>query len=140
VVVRQSGLVVVRAHPAGAQAHFEAAVAQDIERGGLLRQHERVAVVVPEDQGTHAQRGGGRGHGRQGRDWRQLLAEVVRHEQCAVAQVLGFAGLLGPGAGGAVGRLAQLRGKAEFAIVCHAAMLPHIGAVCAPGAAVTTWC
>ena len=130
VVVGQPGLVVVGAHPAGTEAHFEAAVAEHVERGRLLGQHEGVAVVVAEDQRPHAQRGGGRGHRGQGGHGGELVAEVVGHEQRAVAEVLGLAGLLGPGAGGAVGRLAQLRGEAKPAVVCHAAMLPHIGAAC----------
>jgi len=132
VVVGQPGLVVVRPHPAGAQAHFEAAVAQHIEGGRFLGQHEGMAVVVAEDERAHAQRGGGGRHGGQGGHGGELVAEVVGHEQRAVAEVLGLAGLRGPGAGGAVGRLAQLRGEAECAVVCHAAMLPQIGGLRKP--------
>ena len=135
VVVGQPGLVVVGAHPAGAEAHFEAAVAQHVERGRLLGQHEGVAVVVAEDQRAHAQRGRGGRHRRQGGDGRQLVAEVVGHEQRAVAEVLGLAGLLGPRAGGAVRRLAQLRGEAELPVVCHGAMLPQNGVPPVTGAA-----
>ncbi len=133
VVVGQPGLVVVGAHPAGTEAHFEATVAQHVERGRLLGQHEGVPVVVAEDQRAHAERGGGGGHRGQGRHGRQLVAEVVGHEQRAVAEVLGLAGLRGPRAGGAVRCLAELRGEAEFAVVCHGAMLPHFRAPCALG-------
>ena len=128
VVVGQPGLVVVGAHPAGAEAHFEAAVAQHVERGRLLGQHEGVAVVVAEDQRAHAQRRRGGRHRRQGRDGGELVPEVIGHEQGAVAEVLGFARLCGPRAGGAVRCLAQLRGEAELAVVCHPDMLPQIAA------------
>ena len=89
-----------------------------------------MAVVVAEDERTHAQRRRRRGHRGQGRDGRQLVAEVVRHEQGAVAEVLGLACLLGPAPGRAVGRLAQLCGEPEPAIVCHGSMLPQIRPAC----------
>ena len=129
-VVGQTGVVVVGSHPAGAQAQFEAPFAEHVKRGRLLGQHEGMAVVVAEDQRTHAQRCRGRGHSGQGRDGRQLVAEVIGHEQRAVAEVLGLACLLGPALGRAVGRLAQLCGEAELAIVCHGFMLPQIRSVC----------
>jgi hypothetical protein len=49
-VVGDARLGVVRLHPSGAEAHFEATFAQHIERGRLLGQDERVPVVVPEDE------------------------------------------------------------------------------------------
>ena len=118
-VVGDARLLVVGLHPSGAQAHFEAALAQHIERGRLLGQDERVPVVVPEDQRAHPQRGGGRGGGGQGRRRGQLVAEVVRHEQGRVAEILGPAGLFGPRAGRAVGPLAQLGGEAERVAISH---------------------
>ena len=63
---------------------------------------------------------------RQGGHGGELVAEVVRHEQRAVAQVLRLAGLVGPALGRAVGGRAQLRGEAEFAVVCHRPMLPQL--------------
>ena len=85
-VVGEAGLVVVGAHPAGAETQLEAPLAQHVEGGGLLGQHEGVAVVVAEDQRAHAQRGGRGRHRSQRRDRRQLVAEVVGHEQRAVAR------------------------------------------------------
>ncbi len=127
VVVGEPGLVVVAAHPARAQAQLEAALAQQVEGGRLLGQHERVAVVVAEDEGPHPERARGGRHRGQGGHGGQLVAEVVGHEQGAVAEVLCLAGLLGPGAGRAVRRLAQLRGEAEPAVVCHGDIVPQIG-------------
>jgi hypothetical protein len=49
-VVGDARFLVVGFHPSGAQAHFEATLAQHIERGRLLGEDERVPVVVPEDQ------------------------------------------------------------------------------------------
>ena len=126
-VIGEAGLLVVGLHPSGAQAHFEAALAQHIEGGRLLGQDERVPVVVPEDQRAHPQRGGGGGRGGQGRRRGQLVAEVVRHEQGRVAQVLGPACLFGPGARRAVGPLAQLGGETERVAISHGVIVPHFG-------------
>ena len=95
-VIGEAGFLVVGLHPSGAQAHFEAALAQHIEGGRLLGQDERIPVVVPEDRGAHPQRGGGGRRGGQGRRRGELIAEVVRHEQSRVAEILGLACLCRP--------------------------------------------
>ena len=126
-VIGEAGLLVVGLHPSGAQAHLEAAVAQHIEGGRLLGQDERIPVVVPEDQGAHPQRGGGGCRRGQGRRRGELVAEVVRHEESRVAQILGLACLFGPRARRAVGPLAQLGRETERVAISHGAIVPHIG-------------
>lgn len=118
-VVGDARLLVVGAHPTGTETQLEAPPAQQVERRGLLGQHDRMAVVVPEDQGPHAEGTGGGGHGGQGGDGRELVTEVVGHEEGGVAEGLGTAGLIGPRAGGAPRRRAELGGEAEPAVVCH---------------------
>ena len=88
------GLVVAR-HPAGAEADLDPAPAQHVHRGQLLGQHDRVLVVVVEDEGADPQRGRG-GGGRQRRHRRQLVAEMVGHGDRGVAEALDAAGLLDP--------------------------------------------
>ena len=121
------GLLVVGLHPSGAEAELEAALAQHVEGGRLLGQDDRVPVVVAEDEGAHAQGGGGGGHGGQRRHRGQLVAEVVGHEQGRVAEVLGPAGLIGPGARRALRGLAELGGETECVAICHGVIVPHIG-------------
>ena len=113
VVVDHPGLVVVGAHPAGSEAELEAAVAEHVERGCLLGQHDGVAVVVSEDERTDAQRGRRRGRGGEGRHRSELVAEVIGHEQGGVPEVLDLARLLRPRPRRAVGRGAELGGEAE---------------------------
>ena len=57
-VVRDARLLVVGLHPAGADAELDAAAGEHVERGDLLRQHDRVLVVVVEDEAADAQRRG----------------------------------------------------------------------------------
>ena len=58
---RQADGVVLLAVPAGADPDVEATLAQDVERGHVLRQHGRVTQVVVEHERADPQgRGGGR--------------------------------------------------------------------------------
>jgi hypothetical protein len=66
-VVGHPRLLVVGLHPPGTEAEFEASIAQHVEGGRLLGQDDGMPVVVPEDQGAHAERGGRGRHGGQGR-------------------------------------------------------------------------
>ena len=76
-IERQARAPIVGLHPAGADPQLEAAVGQQIDRGGLLRQQRRMAEVVVEHDGADTQaRCGGR-RVQQRWQWRQLLAEVV---------------------------------------------------------------
>ena len=99
-------MLVVAAQPSGAHAELEATVAQHVERRRLLGQHHRVLVVVVEHQARHPElRGGGGGDGH-GRHRRQLVVEVVGHEQAGEALVLETAGQVPPlGAGTGAGHL-----------------------------------
>ena len=126
-VVGQTRFVVVRAHPARAEAELETTVAQHVERGRLLGEHERMAVVVAEDERAHAQARRRPRHCGESGNRGELITEVVGHEEGAVAEVLGFAGLLGPRARRSIGRGAQLRGEAKLPVVCHCAIVPENG-------------
>jgi hypothetical protein len=95
-VVGDARLLVVGLHPSRAKTHFETALAQHVEGGRLLGQHERVPVVVSEDERPQPQGGRGRRGGGQGGGGCQLVAEVVGHEQGRVAEVLGPPGLRRP--------------------------------------------
>ncbi len=128
VVVGQTRFVVVRTHPACAEAELEATVAQHVERGRFLGQHERMPVVVAEDERAHAQARRRAGDSGEGRNGRQLVAEVIGHQQRAVAEVFGLTGLLCPRARRSIGRLAQLGGEAKLPVVWHCAMVPENGA------------
>ncbi len=125
-VVREARLFVVGLHPSGAEAELEAALAQDIERGRFLGQHEGVPVVVAEDERAQAQRGGGGGHGGQGRHRGQLVAEVVGHEQGGVARGPRHDGPARPTSGPCRrGPCSSWAAKRNFLVMCHARMVPH---------------
>src|ERR1019366_4294031 len=81
---------------------------------------------VAEDERAQAQRGGGSGHGRQRRHRGQVVAEVVRHEQGRVPEILGSTSLLGPRARRPCGGLAQLGGETEGVLFWHGVIVPHL--------------
>ena len=112
-VVGDAGLLVVAAHPPRTHAELEAAVAQQVHGGGLLGQHERMAVVVVEHEGPHPEPVGGARRRHQGGHGGELVPEVVGHEQGGVAEVLRLAGLFGPRAGRRLRPLGELGGEAE---------------------------
>ena len=98
-VVGDARLLVVAAHPPRPEPELEPAPRQHVEGGRLLGQHDGMAVVVVEDERADPQRRGGVGRGHEGGHRCQLVAEMVGHEQRRVPEVLGLAGLLGPGPG-----------------------------------------
>ena len=120
-------LFVVAAHPAGADAELQPSARQPVDARHLLGQDHRVPVVVVENQGADPQlrRGIGGGHERHRR--RELVAEVVRHEQRRVTEAFGLAGQLGP-VGAGVGP-AELDAEAEGSQVRHDAH-PSDGTAC----------
>ena len=87
-VVGHPELAVVTRHPAGPESHLEAPAGQKVERGGFAGQDQRVAVVVGEDERTHAQASRRRGRCRKRGNWRELTAQVVGHDQHVVAERL----------------------------------------------------
>ena len=95
-VVLEPERVVVGLHPARADAELEPAVAQQVDRRGLLGEDRRVLVVVVEHERADLQRRGVRGRHRDRRHRRQLLAEVVGHEQRRVPEVFELARLVAP--------------------------------------------
>ena len=85
-VVRDAELVVVTRLPAGADAELEPAAAKKVEGRRLPREQNGVAVVVCEDEAADSQ---GRGRFRrrgERRDQRELVGDVIGHEQRVVAQ------------------------------------------------------
>ena len=80
-VVLHPGLLVVRGHPAGAEADLDPPVGQHVHRRQFLGEHERMLVVVVEHQRTGAQGGGGVEDGLQRGHRGELLVEVVRHRR-----------------------------------------------------------
>src|SRR3546814_8821659 len=52
---RDARLVVVAAHPAGAEAHLDPAAGEHVDRRQLLGEDDRVLVVVVEDEGPDLQ-------------------------------------------------------------------------------------
>jgi hypothetical protein len=91
-VHRHSPRVVVGPQPTGADADVEPSVAQEIERGELLGEHHRMAVVVAQHVGPDAKGAGGIGHRGQ-RDQRRKIArtEVVGRGDGGEAASLGGA-------------------------------------------------
>ena len=88
--------VVVGLHPARADAELEPAVAQQVDRRRLLGEDRRVLVVVVEHERADPQRRGVRGRHRDRGQRRELLAEVVGHEQRRVPEVFELARLVAP--------------------------------------------
>ena len=99
-VVRQAQLAVVGRAPTGAQAQLQPAVGQDVERGRLARHDQWMAEVVGEDVGTDAQAAGHRRRGGERCDRRELVAQVIRHQQRVVAERLRATGEVQPGLAG----------------------------------------
>ena len=87
-VERQADGVVLGLVPAGPDGHVQAPAAQDVEAREVLGEHRRMAqvVVVHEGRDPEAVRGGG--DGRQRRDRRQLLDQVVRDDEGVIAHRL----------------------------------------------------
>ena len=110
-------LLVVGVHPSRAEPELESTARQHIERGRFLGQHDRMLVVVVVHQRADAQLRGRVGCGHQGGYGRQLIAEVIGHEQRREAEVFRLLGLLGPsGRGGGGG---ELKSEPECPRVSH---------------------
>ena len=74
-------LLVIRNHPSRPDAELEPPAGQKIDRRGFLCQHDRVPVVVVEDEGADPQPRRGVGGRHEGRDRPRLLAEVIGEVQ-----------------------------------------------------------
>ena len=79
--LRDAGLLVVRVHPSGSDAELDPSSREHVDRRHLLGEHDRMLVVVVEDQRADLQIGGRIGRGHHRRDRRELVAEVVGEEQ-----------------------------------------------------------
>ena len=87
-VERDSRLLVVGSHPPGAEPDLDATAREPVERQELLREHQRMPVVVGEHEAADAQRlGRARGRGHRD-DRRELLVEVVAQQERGEAQRL----------------------------------------------------
>ena len=113
--------------PTRPETDLEPAVGEQVDRGHLLGQHDRLVKVDVEDAAADTQPGGDRGGGRHRRDRgdvdrsvarglgdRARAEVVVGREQRAVAEVFGVAGDLGPLLAGR--GLEGLDGEAERAL------------------------
>ena len=105
------GCLVVRGHPPGAEAELEAAAGEEVEGGRLLRDHDRVAVVVGQHHRPDVQRAWWRRRPPSARGAGPALVEVVGHGERRPAEVLDLAGQRGPAA--PVGRAPALEAEAE---------------------------
>jgi hypothetical protein len=82
----------------GTDAEFEPAARQRVERERLAGDDGRMAQVVVEDEGSHAQRRGGLHRHAEGRERGDAAVdEVIRHGQDREAEALGPSGQLNPG-------------------------------------------
>ena len=88
------GVVVLQ--PSGAEAEHEPAFGEQIDRGGLLGQHDRVAEVDAGDERADLEVGRDRRRGHDRRDRGELVAEVVVDLEAHVAEVFSLAGDVGP--------------------------------------------
>ncbi len=79
-VVRHPEELVLVPVPARPETEFETAVDEQVDRGRLLGETQRVEQVVVDDQTAHPQIGGGV-RGRHQRGERRGDAEVIRHQQ-----------------------------------------------------------
>ncbi len=96
-VERDAGFVVLEFHVSSTEPELESTVAQEIERGGLARQHHRVAEVVVDDERPESQRLGRlRSGGERRKRSEHAVDEMVRHEQGVEAGRLGPPGLAAP--------------------------------------------
>ncbi len=108
---RDAGLLVVRRHPAGTEPELEASAGDDVERGRLLGEHDRVAEVVVEHERTDAKRRRGLRRNGECHHRRPLVVEVIGHVEGGVAEILGLASQFAPRTGGC--RMRRLQGEAE---------------------------
>lgn len=93
-IKRDPGLLVLRPRKPRSQPELETPFRQDIERGDLLGQHDRVSVVVREHQASDPQRPRHAGDGRERGQRGQLMAkglgnEVVPNQKGGEPSVLG---------------------------------------------------
>ena len=95
-VVRNAQLAVVGPLPAGAEPEIQAPAAQPVERRSLASNDQRMPEVIGEHVWADAQvvRHGRRSG--QGGGWGELAAEVIRHIERRVAELLGATGEGGP--------------------------------------------
>ena len=90
-VERHARLLVVGGHPARADPHLEPAVGEQVDGGGFTREHDRMLVVVAEDERADAQGRRHRGRGRERGDGRErMVDEVVGHVERRVTERLGL--------------------------------------------------
>ena len=95
-VVGHTELLVVALVPAGANPELEATARKQVERRRLFGQHHGIPVIVREHEATDTQcrrRVGDRG---QRRDRRELIGDVIGHEEGVVTKSLGAARDLPP--------------------------------------------
>ena len=90
----QADRLVLGLVPTCADAHVEPAVADDIERGDVLRDHRRVAQVIIEDERADSQSGRGHRDGSEHRDRCELRREMVVDAQVRIPDRLGVPGML----------------------------------------------
>ena len=85
-VVGDAQSVVVAPVPAGAEPQLEASAGEEIERRDLLREEERVAEVVREDEAPDAEGRRRVGDGQERGDRRELPPGVVGHQEDVVSE------------------------------------------------------
>lgn len=88
-VEADSGLVVFRPHPTRPDADLDPTVGEHIECGQLLGQHCGSVEVVSENGLCDPQCGGGVSHRLEGDQRGQRQAQMIRHRERGVADVLG---------------------------------------------------
>jgi hypothetical protein len=108
-VERDPGLRVVGQQPARSHPQLEAPVGEEVQRGRVLGEDGGMPEIVVEDHAPHADRGGRVGSRHDGHGGGDLVAEVIGHDEDAVAQVLRPARLAQP----LLARVAQTREGAE---------------------------
>src|SRR3546814_12761153 len=87
---RDARLVVVAAHPAGAEAHLDPAAGEHVDRSQLLGEDDRVLVVVVEAEGPDLQLGGGVRRGKQRRARGRMVTEGLGEAQGGVHDEIGM--------------------------------------------------
>ncbi len=95
-VVGEARLVVVGLHPPRAEAELDPALSGQVQGGDLLGQHDRMAVVVVEDERSDPQGRRRLRRHRQGHQGPELVAEVVWDVQARIAERLAASGKVAP--------------------------------------------
>src|SRR5207244_4929250 len=82
--------------PPGPQPELEASTGKKVERGRFSREHHRIAVVVVEHEASDAKGLRCARSRSEGRDRRELIGDVIRHEKGVVTESLGALRYLAP--------------------------------------------